>query len=134
MKPVITGVIGAGAISDAYLNNLTGRFTPWIRVKSISAKHLENAQKKAEKYGLSACTTEEMIADPEIEMIINLTPLEAHEELIRSALIHGKHVYTEKTITEGYARAEELRSLAEERNLYLGSDREEHTSELQSRI
>ncbi len=121
MKPVITGVIGAGAISEVYLENLTGCFKQWIHVKSISANHLENARRKAEKYGLNACTTEEMMNDPEIEMIINLTPLEAHEELIRNALNHGKHVYTEKTITEGYAQADELSKLAQKNNLYLGS-------------
>ena len=120
MKPVITGIIGAGAISDAYLVNLTGRFTPWIKVKSVAANHLENAQRKAEKYGLNACTTEEMMNDSEIEMIINLTPLEAHENLIRDALNHGKHVYTEKTITEGYTQAEKLRRFAAGKNLYLG--------------
>lgn len=72
-KPVIVGVVGAGAISDIYLTNMTTRF-PFLRVKSVCANHIENARKKAEKYGISACTLEEMLADPEIELIVNLTP------------------------------------------------------------
>ncbi len=120
-KTVITGVIGAGAISDAYLVNLTGQFSPYIHVKAIAANHIENAQKKAEKYGVQACTVNELLADPEIEMIIVLTPVGSHYKLIKDALNAGKHVYTEKTITVDSAEAEELLHLADEKNLYLGS-------------
>ena len=119
--PVVTGVIGAGAISDAYLSNLTGQFSDLVQVKSISAGHIENAVRKAEKYGLKACTTEEMLNDPQIEMVIVLTPVGSHYELIRSALLAGKHVYTEKTITVDSGEAEALIALAEEKGLYLGS-------------
>ena len=45
-KPVITGVIGAGAISDAYLVNLTGQFSPYIHVKAIAANHIEKRRRK----------------------------------------------------------------------------------------
>ncbi len=120
-RPVVTGVIGAGAISDAYLSNLTGQFSDAVRVKRISANHIENAQKKAERYGLTACTNEEIFNDPEIEMVIILTPVGSHYELIRSALQAGKHVYTEKTVTVYSGEAESLIALAEEKDLYLGS-------------
>lgn len=121
IRPVVTGVIGAGVISGAYLSNLTGRFSDAVQVKCISANHIENAAKKAEEYGLKACTTEQMLNDPEIEMVIILTPVGSHYELIRSALRAGKHVYTEKTITVNSEEAESLNALAEEKGLYLGS-------------
>ena len=56
-----------------------------------------------------------------IEMVVNLTPVGAHYDLIKSALLAGKHVYTEKTITDDVTKAKELLDLAEEKNLYLGA-------------
>lgn len=120
LKPVTVGVVGAGAISDIYLTNMTTRF-PILRVKSICAGHIENARKKAQKYGLEACTLEEMLQDPEIELVVNLTPTHAHYDVIRKALTAGKHVYTEKTLTESPDTAADLTVLAWEKGLYLAS-------------
>lgn len=120
MKPIHVGVVGAGAISDIYLKNMTSRFSV-LKVDAICANHLESAQKQAEKYGLQACTYEEMLANEEIDMIVNLTPACAHYDIIKRALLAGKHVYTEKTMTDDRQTAKELLALAEEKNLYLGS-------------
>lgn len=113
------GVIGAGAISDIYLKNMINEFDQ-LEVVAIAAKHLENAERKAKEYGIKACTVEELLADPEIEMVVNLTPVGAHYELIKAALLAGKHVYTEKTITDDIGKAKELLELADEKNVYLG--------------
>lgn len=120
MRKLKVGVIGSGAISDIYLKNMTERF-PNLEVLSVASAHLENARKKAEAYHLSACTVEEMLADPAIEMVVVLTPVGTHAELIRRALESGKHVYTEKTLTDSPESAAKLLALAEEKHLYLGS-------------
>ncbi len=114
------GVIGAGAISDIYLTNMTDKFDV-LEVAGVAAAHFENAQKKAEKYQIKAYTVEEMLADPSIEMVVILTPVGTHYELIKAALEAGKHVYTEKTITDDVKKAEELLDLAEKKKLYLGA-------------
>ena len=114
------GVIGSGAISEIYLKNLTENH-PNVRVLALASKHPENAQKRARQFGLRACTVEELLADPEIEMIVNLTPVGVHYGIIRRCLEAGKHVYTEKTITDHYETARELLALAEKKGLYLGS-------------
>ena len=114
------GVIGSGAISGIYLKNLTENH-PNIRVAALASRHPENARKRAQQFGLRACTVEELLADPEIEMIVNLTPVGVHYEIIRRCLEAGKHVYTEKTITDHYETAKELLTLADEKGLYLGS-------------
>ena len=119
-KTVCVGVAGAGIISEIYLRNMTGRFEN-LRVKSICARRIEKAREKAERYGLTACSAEEMMSDPEIEMIVNLTPVGAHEEITRMALEAGKHVYTEKTITDSFMTARELCAHAERKGLCLGS-------------
>lgn len=114
------GVIGSGAISDIYLSNMMEKFER-LEVVTIASKHLENAQKKAKEYGISACTVEELLADPTIDMVVNLTPASTHYELIKAALLAGKHVYTEKTITDDVDKAKELLAIADEKGLYLGS-------------
>ena len=114
------GVIGAGAISDIYLTNMIEKFDN-LEVVSIAAKHLEHAQMKAKQYGIKACTVEEMLADPEIEMVVILTPASTHFELAEQALLAGKHAYTEKTITDDFEKTKKLVKLAEEKRLYLGS-------------
>lgn len=119
-KRLCVGVVGAGAISDIYLKNMTGRFDN-LRVKSICAGHIESARKKAEIYGLTAVTIEEMFSDPDIDLIVNLTPAHAHYEIVKKALEHGKHVYTEKTMTDDLEKSAKLVALAKEKGLYLGS-------------
>ena len=120
MKKMHVGVIGAGAISDIYLKNMMNKHEQ-LEVVAISAKHLENARKKAAEYGIEACTVEELLANPKIGMVVNLTPASVHYELIKAALLAGKHVYTEKTITDDVGKAKELLELAEEKHLYLGA-------------
>ena len=119
-KKICTGVIGAGAISDIYLKNMINRFDN-LYVKSICAAHLESAQKKAQEYGIQAVTMEEMYEDPEICLVVNLTPAHVHYDVIKGALEHGKHVYTEKTLTDDINKSAELVQLAREKGLYLGS-------------
>lgn len=120
VKKMRVGVIGAGAISGIYLENMTTKHER-LEVVAVAARHLENAERKAKEYGLQACTVEQLLADPQIDMIVNLTPSWAHYDLIKSALLAGKHVYTEKTITDDVEKAKELLELAEEKHLYLGS-------------
>ena len=79
------GVIGSGAISEIYLKNLTENH-PNVREIALASRHPENAQKRARQFGLRACTVEELLADPEIGMIVNLTPVGAHYGIIRRCL------------------------------------------------
>ena len=118
-ESICVGVVGAGIISDIYLQNMTEKFDN-LRVKSVSARNTAKAQEKAVLYGLTACSVDSMMADPEIEVIVNLTPVGAHEEIIRKALTAGKHVYTEKTMTDSFDTAAELCELADIKGLRLG--------------
>lgn len=114
------GVVGSGVISEIYLKNMTTRF-PNLWVKAVASKHREHAQARAQQFGLICCTVDELLADPEIEIVVNLTPVGAHYEIVKAALEAGKHVYTEKTLTDDLPKAAELVALAQERGLYLGS-------------
>ena len=120
MNPVKTGVIGCGAISDIYLQNMINRFST-VEVVACSARHRENAEKKAAQYGIRAADTAELLADPEIEMIVVLTPAPSHYELVMQALRAGKHVYLEKPLGTELSQAKEMLALAKEKGLMLAS-------------
>ena len=114
------GIIGCGVISQIYLQNLTTRF-PNVRVKSCCSLRMESAKKRAEQFGLSVATLEEILADAEIDMVVVLTPPATHYDIIKQALLAGKHVYTEKVLSLAADQAKELCDLATDKGLYLGS-------------
>ena len=88
------GVCGAGGISDIFLENMINRFGI-LKVKSICSRKFEKAEKKAEQFGIQATTYDAMLMDPDIDIIVNLTPADAHFGIIKAALEAGKHVFTE---------------------------------------
>lgn len=119
-RKVRTAVVGCGAISDIYLTNMMKKYST-LEVVSCAAAHLESAQKKAKEYGIRACTYDEILADDSIELVVVLTPAPTHFELIRQALEAGKHVYTEKTLTDRLEDGKVLLDLAREKGLLLGA-------------
>ena len=119
MKKVKVAIVGCGAISDAYMDNLKNRFTV-IQLVACTDLVVERMQNKAEKYGIKAMTFDEILSDTEIDMIINLTNPVAHYSLTKQALLAGKHVYSEKMLAVTTEQAKELCEIAEEKGLYLG--------------
>ena len=120
MKPVKAAVIGAGMISHIYIRNLSHLFSI-IDLDAISSRRLGPAQERAGQYGIPrVLSMEALAADPEIELVVNLTPASAHYGVIRQMLLAGKHVYTEKMFTTDLTQGQELAALAKERGLYLG--------------
>ena len=71
-KSLGVGVVGAGMISDIYLKNMIGRFDV-LDVRAIGSAHMTSAEAKAARYGIAARAVDEMLADPAIDMIVNLT-------------------------------------------------------------
>lgn len=113
------GICGCGKVSGVYFKNILHRYNN-LELVACCAAHLESAQRAAAEYGIAACTYEEMLANPEIEMVLVLTPAPTHYELLKKALEAGKHAYVEKPITLDIAQAKELQKLAAEKHLYLG--------------
>jgi predicted dehydrogenase len=106
-------------ISDFYLENLT-RF-PDIRVLRTADIDAARAQASAEKWGVpSTGTTDELLADPDVEIVLNLTIPAAHAPVSTAALEAGKHVWSEKPIAVDRESAQALVDLAAERGLLLG--------------
>lgn len=121
MRKVKVGIVGCGVISNTYISNIQSMFN-WLDIKACSALHLENAKRTAEKYGIpKACTTEELLSDPEIEIVINLTTPKAHTEINRQILRAGKHLYCEKPFAINLKDAKETLDLAKRKGLMVGA-------------
>lgn len=119
-KPMTVGVIGTGMICRIYIENIAQRFEI-VELKAVADISVEKAREVADQFGVRACTVDELIADPEIDIILNLTPPSVHYDIMKRALLAGKHVYTEKTFTMNTREAAELVALAEEKGLMIGS-------------
>ncbi len=121
MKRVKVGVVGCGNISDIYLSNCTGVFDI-LEVAAVSDLMEERARKKAEKYGIKkACTTEEIMADPEIEIVLNLTTPGVHYDVCMQALKAGKNVHVEKPLAVEREDGKRMLETAQKEGLLLGA-------------
>ena len=120
MDKVKVGVIGCGMISGIYLKNCSQTFEI-LEVAACADLVPELAQKRAEEFGIArVCTVEELLADPEIEIVVDLTVPWAHPEVNRNILNAGKHVYTEKPFALTAADADSVLTLAQAEGLRVG--------------
>lgn len=101
------GVIGAGVISNQYLENLTS--FPDLDVRFVADIDLERAKAQADKYGVPGSgTVEELLADDAIEIVVNLTIPKVHVEVALQALAAGKNVWSEKPFALDRSSGREL--------------------------
>src|SRR5690606_31651759 len=91
------GVIGCGKISGIYLQSQ--KVFKILNITACADLIEERAAARAEEYGIpKACRPEELLADPDIQIVVNLTIPAAHAEVNMAALEAGKHVYVEKPL------------------------------------
>ena len=112
------GIIGCGVISSAYLSN-KDKF-PNLQITKCADIKPEAAKNIAEKFGIEACSVQELLADPEIDIVLNLTIPAAHAEVDLAALHANKHVYSEKPLAVTMEQADQIMALAAEKNLRVG--------------
>ena len=94
MKTTKVGIIGCGMISDAYFK-ASSKFNI-LEVVACSDIIPERSAKKYEMYGVPNVTNEELLANKDIEIVINLTPPQVHSKIAMDALNAGKHTHSEK--------------------------------------
>ena len=115
------GLIGCGAIAPAYMENLSGNLSGTVEVVACADLDQRLAAKLAETHGIPrTCSTEELLADPEITVAVNLTPAPAHFAVSKQILEAGKHLFSEKPLSLETEQAEELLAMARDRNLRVG--------------
>lgn len=113
------GIMGAGNISAAYLK-LAPLFKG-IEIRTVADIVPAAAQARAEEFGVAAQTPDELLANSEIDVIVNLTIPEAHFNVTKEIVSSGKHAYSEKPFVLSVEDGKALRTLAEEKGVSVGS-------------
>ncbi len=113
------GIVGTGNIAPAYMTG-SEKFPDDIQVVACADILPERASTFASTYNLRALTIEELLADPEIDIVINLTVPAVHADVSVAILKAGKHVYLEKPLGLTREEGEAILSAAQIRNLRVG--------------
>lgn len=119
LSPVKVGVIGCGVISGKYFEMMK-RF-PILEVAACADALPERAQARAVEFAIPhAYSVDELLADPQIELVVNLTIPAAHAEVSLAALEAGKSVYSEKPLAITREDGQRLLDTARKQGLLLG--------------
>ena len=113
------GIIGCGNISAAYL-----RLAPSFKgmeVRAVADMNMAAAEARAAEFGTKAQSVDDLLANKDVDVVINLTIPDAHFPVSKRILEAGKHVYTEKPLTLSLEDGIALRDLARAKGLSVGS-------------
>lgn len=113
------GIIGCGTISGAYFEG--AKRTDILEIKACADIRQDAAILQAEKYNCKSFTVEELLADSEIELVVNLTIPKVHVDVGIQVLNAGKHVYSEKPLGVDIDSGKQLIKIAAEKGLRVGS-------------
>jgi predicted dehydrogenase len=118
--PLRVGLVGCGNISNAYFKGIIP-FPDLVQIVACSDMDLTRAQAKAKEHGVAkACSVSELLNDPEVDLILNLTIPAAHAEVNLQALQAGKHAYCEKPFSLTYEEGAKVVEEAQKRGLRVG--------------
>lgn len=118
---VKVGMVGCGAISGIYFKQLKEVFKN-VELVAVADLDVERAKQKAAENGIAkACSVDELIADPEIQVVLNLTVPKAHAPVSIAAVNAGKSAYSEKPFTVTRAEGKALLAAADKNRVLVGS-------------
>lgn len=113
------GVIGCGNISRTYLQ--APQTFGILNILACADLDMERARTQAAQYNIPrAISVEDLLADPEIELVINLTVPRAHAEVGMAVLQAGKKLYTEKPLASNREQGRQLLAAAHTQGLCVG--------------
>jgi predicted dehydrogenase len=118
MEPTIIGIIGCGSISDAYLSGAAR--SPLLCVKSVADIRADAAAARAREHAVQAVPVDTLLADPDLEIVVNLTVPAAHAPVSLRIIEAGKHVYLEKPLATRFTEAGPVMQAAAAKGLRVG--------------
>jgi predicted dehydrogenase len=119
MKKTTIGIIGCGNISSIYFRMC--RTFDILNVAACADLLIDRAKARAEEFKIpKACSVDEILSDPSIQIIVNLTIPNAHASVAKAALLAGKSVYNEKPLSISRDDARELLDIAKKKGLLVG--------------
>ena len=113
------GIVGCGNISMAYLRNAP--LFRGVEIVACADINPDAAARRAAEFGIRAMEVDALIADPTVDLVLNLTIPAAHFDISMAALSAGKHVFTEKPLAVQAEAGRTLVAAAAARGLALGS-------------
>jgi predicted dehydrogenase len=113
------GIIGCGTIAPAYMTGCS-KFPEWVQVVACADIVAEKAQNFATQYNLQAQSIDELLTNPEVDIIINLTIPAVHAEVSLQVVEAGKHVYSEKPLALNRADGQRLLLTAQAEGVRVG--------------
>jgi predicted dehydrogenase len=119
VEPHGIGVVGLGVISRQYLTTLAG--VQDVRIVAVADLDRDRAEATANELGAAPLTVEQLVADPRVDTVLNLTIPAAHAEIALAAIEHGKDVYGEKPLAATLAEARSIMAAADEAGTRVGS-------------
>lgn len=118
MENLGLGIIGCGNISTSYL-----RLAPLFKgleVRSVADVNMEAAQARAAEFNVNAQSVDDLLANRDLDVVINLTIPDAHFAVTKRILEAGKHAYSEKPLVLSLDQGVTLRDLAKAKGLAVG--------------
>ncbi len=115
---VRVGIIGCGNISQTYFNG--AKLFEVLEVVACADINPDAAKAKAAENDCTAQTVDDLLANPDVDLVINLTIPAVHAEVSLRALEAGKHVHCEKPLAVDLADARKVLDLAAEKGLLVG--------------
>lgn len=112
------GIIGCGNISGIYFK--AGKTFRNIEIAACADVVPERAWEKGAEHGVPAVTVEELLAGPDIDIVLNLTIPKAHAEVALAAIQAGKHTYAEKPLAINRADGRRVLDAARSKGLRVG--------------
>ena len=119
MTQLGVGIIGCGNISTTYLE-----FAPLfkaLKLVAVADINMDAARARAAQYDVRADSVADLLAAPDVDVIVNLTIPAVHYDVTRQILEAGKHAYSEKPLVLTLEQGTHLRKLAASKNLRVGS-------------
>ena len=114
------GFVGCGYTADLYMQSL--KSYPQLELAAVTDRNQKRLQEFGDYHAVETCpTTEALLSDHTIELIVNLTNPNSHFEVSKMCLEAGRHVYTEKPMAMTFAEARALVDLANRNGLHLSS-------------
>ncbi|WP_378952803.1 Gfo/Idh/MocA family protein [Pelosinus sp. sgz500959] len=108
MRNIRWGILGPGAIAHSFTKGLTA--LPDAVISAVGSRSLERAREFAQQYKIATSygSYEELVHDPQVDIIYVATPHTLHKECILLCLNAGKAVLCEKPFTLNAKEAEEV--------------------------
>ncbi len=119
MEALKIGIMGTGRIASVLANTMLQM--PQVVLLRAASRSLEKAEEFAARFSIERAygSYEELVKDPDIQLIYIATPHSEHCSNAKLCLENGKHVLCEKAFAANYAQAKEMTDLAEEKNLMI---------------